>query len=618
MTKPLPSTAPHLGDFRTDRRMLLLTALALPVGAISALVAKALLWLIAVITNGVFFHRYSPALPSLAHQPLGPWVVAVPVVGALVIGLMARYGSEKIRGHGIPEALEAILLGRSRISPKVAVLKPISSAISIGTGGPFGAEGPIIMTGGAFGSLLAQLFHLTAAERKTLLVAGAAGGMAAVFATPVAATLLAVELLLFEWRPRSFIPVAFSAVVASALRVPLLGAGPIFPVPGHAAPGAGTLLAAAGVGLLVGFGSALLTWIVYFFEDLFARLPVHWMWWPAIGAVFVGIGGWIDPRVLGVGYELIGGMLHGHILGAALLGLVIGKALVWAVALGSGTSGGVLAPLLIIGGALGALCSPWLPVGDAGLWAMVGMAAMMTGAMGAPLTGLFFVLELTHDFNALPSLLCGSVAALAVTVLVLRRSILTEKLARRGQHLTREYAVDPFELMRVGEVMDETPPVIPASLPLGELAARLAAHDPSIDRHQGVLLTDADGGLAGILTRGDVVRALGRVPAPGQTLTALDAAGAIGEGVRVAYPDETLHDVMGRLLRHGIGRLPVVSRGDARRIVGYLGRADILAARTGSYEEEELRERSFGGAPAASRGLTAGRTAGPRSPAGAR
>ncbi len=304
-----------------------------------------MLWLIAVITNAIFFHRYATELPSLAHQPLGAWVIVVPVVGALIIGLMARYGSEKIRGHGIPEALEAILLGRSRLSLKVAVLKPISSAVSIGTGGPFGAEGPIIMTGGACGSLLAQLFHLTAAERKTLLVAGAAGGMAAVFATPVAATLLAVELLLFEWRPRSFIPVALSALVASVLRVPLLGAGPIFPVAGHAPLGASALVAALGVGLLVGLGSALLTWVVYFFEDLFARLPIHWMWWPAIGAVFVGVGGWLDPRVLGVGYELIGGLLRGDILGLALLGLIIGKGLVWSVALGSGTSGGVLAPL---------------------------------------------------------------------------------------------------------------------------------------------------------------------------------------------------------------------------------------------------------------------------------
>jgi CIC family chloride channel protein len=583
MSKSVPSSALHLSDFRTDRRMLLLVALALPIGIISALVAKALLWLIAVITNAVFFQRYSPVLPSLAHNHLGPWVIVAPVAGALIIGLMARYGSEKIRGHGIPEALEAILLGRSRISPKVAVLKPISSAISIGTGGPFGAEGPIIMTGGAFGSLVAQLVHLTAAERKTLLVAGAAGGMAAVFATPVAATLLAVELLLFEWRPRSFIPVALSAVTAAALRVPLLGAGPIFPVTGHTPPTGATLVAAVGVGLLVGFASALLTWVVYFFEDLFAKLPIHWMWWPAIGAVFVGGGGWLDPRVLGVGYELVGGLLRGDILGAALLGLIVGKALVWAVALGSGTSGGVLAPLLIIGGALGAMCSHWLPVGDTALWAMVGMAAMMTGAMGAPLTGLFFVLELTHDINALPALLGGSVASLAVTVLVLRRSILTEKLARRGQHLTREYAVDPFELARVGEVMDETPPVIPASLPLDELATRMAAHDPG-----------TDGGLVGILTRGDVVRALGRVPEPGRTFTALDAAGAVGASVCVGYADETLHTVMGRLLRHGIGRLPVVSRDDARRIVGYLGRADILTARTRSYQEEEVRERAFG------------------------
>ncbi len=596
MTPPA-SAHPPLGDFRADRRMLLLAFLAVPVGGLSAFVAKALLWLIAVLTNLVFFGRYAPVLTSLQGNHLGAWVVAAPVLGALVIGLMARYGSEKIRGHGIPEALEAILLGRSRISPKVAVLKPISSAISIGTGGPFGAEGPIIMTGGAFGSLLAQFIHLTAAERKTLLVAGAAGGMAAVFATPVAATLLAVELLLFEWRPRSFIPVAVSALVASVLRIPLLGAGPIFPVAGHAPLGGQALLAAAGVGLLVGFGSAALTWVVYFFEDLFGRLPIHWMWWPAIGAVFVGLGGWLDARVLGVGYELIGGMLRGEIVGAALLGLIVGKGLVWAVALGSGTSGGVLAPLLIIGGAMGALCGHFLPGGDAGLWAMVGMAAMMTGAMGAPLTGLFFVLELTHDLNALPALLGGCVASQAVTVLLLKRSILTEKLARRGQHLTREYAVDPFELARVGEVMDTSPAMIPASLPLDELAARMAAHDPVIDRHQGVLLTDADGKLAGILTRGDVVRALSQTATAGHLRTVLDAAGATGDEVHVSFADETVHAVVGRLLRQGIGRCPVVARADQQQIIGYLGRANILCARMRFYEEEEVRERSFATPP---------------------
>ena len=266
---------------------------------------------------------------------------------------MARYGSEKIRGHGIPEALEAILLGRSLVEPKVALLKPISSAISIGTGGPFGAEGPIIMTGGACGSIIAQFFHLTAAERKTLLVAGAAGGMAAVFSTPIAATLLAVELLLFEWRPRSFIPVAVASVVAALLRVPLLGSGPIFPVPPHPALGAGAILWAVAIGILAGFGSGLLTLLVYFCEDLFLKLPLHWMWWPALGALFVGLGGWLDPRVLGVGYHLIDGLLNGRILGATIVSLLCLKALVWSVSLGSGTSGGVLAPLLIIGGALG-------------------------------------------------------------------------------------------------------------------------------------------------------------------------------------------------------------------------------------------------------------------------
>ncbi len=365
-----PKTADHettvedeLSDFSTNRRVLLLSAMALVIGAISSFVACALIWLIAAITNMAFYHRLSaaPAIPQ-GHQ-LGYWVVLVPVAGALIIGLMARFGSEKIRGHGIPEALEAILLGRSLISPKVAILKPLSSAISIGTGGPFGAEGPIIMTGGAFGSIFAQQFHLSAAERKTLLVAGAAAGMSAVFATPVAAVLLAVELLLFEWKPRSFIPVTVAAIIASVLRVPLLGAGPIFLVTPHA-PVTGTELAlAAGLGVLAGFGSGLLTMLVYAFEDLFQKLPLHWMWWPAIGAVFVGVGGIIEPRVLGVGYDTIHSLLRGEMIGAMVIGLLVAKALVWSIALGSGTSGGVLAPLLIMGGALGALVGSWIRPG---------------------------------------------------------------------------------------------------------------------------------------------------------------------------------------------------------------------------------------------------------------
>src|SRR5512132_1973501 len=382
--------------------------------------------------------------------------------------------------------MEAILFGRSRMEPKIAVLKPLSSAISIGTGGPFGAEGPIIMTGGAVGSLFAQMFHLSPAERKTLLVAGAAGGMSAIFAAPVAAVLLAVELLLFEWKPRSFIPVAIAAATAGALRIPLMGAGPIFPVTAHAALGTEGLILALVVGIVAGLASGVLTTLVYAFEDLFTKLPIHWMWWPAIGGLFVGIGGYIDPRVLGVGYDTIHALLRGELIGPVVAGLLIGKALVWSISLGSGTSGGVLAPLLIMGGALGALEARWIPIGDPGLWAMISMAAMMGGTMRSPLTAMVFTLELTHDLNLLPGLLVGCIAAHAVTVLALRRSILTEKVARRGFHVMREYSVDPLTMVRVGEVMDKIAPTVHSAMPVMELSDRIAKRDPQVTRHQAL------------------------------------------------------------------------------------------------------------------------------------
>ncbi|HWA24301.1 MAG TPA: chloride channel protein [Lacunisphaera sp.] len=584
-----PATAPahdSLADFSTNRRVLLLCALAGPIGLIGAFVAKALLWLIAVFTNAAFFLRFSAEPVILQGRHFGWWGVVVPVIGGLIIGLMARYGSEKIRGHGIPEALEAILLGRSLINPRVAILKPVSSAVSIGTGGPFGAEGPIIMTGGAFGSMFAQLFHLTAAERKTLLVAGAAAGMSAVFATPIAAVLLAVELLLFEWKPRSFIPVATAAIVASLARVPLLGAGPLFPVVPHAFLGAPALGLALLVGVGAGFGSGALTSLVYGCEDLFARLPIHWMWWPAIGGLVVGLGGLVDPRVLGVGYETIHALMRGDLTGMALAGLLLAKGLVWALALGSGTSGGVLAPLLMIGGALGAGIGLLAGAGDPGLWAMVGMAAMMGGTMRSPLTGMIFILELTHDFNALPALTVGSVAALCVTVLLLRRSILTEKLARRGQHIAREYSVDVFQLTRVGDVMDRNPPLVDANTPVAVLAERIASGRGPETRRQATLIVDQAGRLAGIITRGDLMAAM-------QTGSARRATVAEAGTTRVSvtHADTTLHDALALMLKSKIGRLPVVDRKDPGRIVGYLGRADILAARMHLHREEETRER---------------------------
>ena len=590
MSTPVPAK-PHtdrLADFTRDTRILILALMACAIGAVSAIIAYILVKLIALVTNIAFYQQFSFADSAPASSSLGAWIILVPAIGGLIIGAMARYGSERIRGHGIPEAIEAILIGRSRMSPKVALLKPLSSAISIGTGGPFGAEGPIIMTGGAFGSLFAQLFHLSAAERKTLLVAGAAGGMAAIFAAPVASVLLAIELLLFEWRPRSFIPVAISAVVASVMRVPLLGEGPIFAVPFHGELAAGTIGIATAIGIAAGIGSVVLTMLVYSFEDLFLRLPFHWMWWPAIGGLAVGIGGLIDPRVLGVGYGVIHDLLLGQNLGGLLLSLLIVKALVWAIALGSGTSGGVLAPLLIIGGALGAIEARWLSLGDPALWAMVSMAAMMGGTMRSPLTAMMFALELTHDFNVLPALLVGCVAAHGVTVLLMRRSILTEKVARRGYHLTREYSVDPFTLVRVGEIMDADLLSIPATLSVAELSTRIARGDPAVTRHQALPIVDEQDHLVGIITRGDVLRALGQNP-DGDT-TVLEAGSS---RLVVTYPDVLVDDALTTMLRNNIGRLPVVSRENSSQLVGYLGRATILAARLRKLDEEQVREAGW-------------------------
>ena len=587
MTETADHVEDRLADFTRDRRILLLSLMAIVVGVLSAITAKALVWLIAVITNLTFYQRFSSDFISPTNHHLGIFVIFAPVVGGLIIGLMARYGSEKIRGHGIPEALEAILFGRSRMSLKVAVLKPLSSAISIGSGGPFGAEGPIIMTGGALGSLFAQLFHLSAAERKTLLVAGAAGGMSAIFNAPVAAVLLAVELLLFEWRPRSFIPVAIASAVAAMVRVPLLGSGAIFPVTTHAPLGAEGLMIALAVGIAAGVASGLLTALVYFCEDVFTKLPIHWMWWPAIGGLFVGFGGWLDPRVLGVGYDTIHALLKGELIGPLVIGLLIGKALVWSISLGSGTSGGVLAPLLIMGGALGAIEGRFITLGDPGLWAMISMAAMMGGTMRSPLTAMIFTLELTHDLNLLPGLLVACIAAHALTVLWLRRSILTEKVARRGFHVTREYSVDPLAVLRVGEVMDRNPPTVPAQMKVSELSDLIANGNPELSHRQGTLIADEADNLAGIITRGDLIRAIEKNP---NGCTVLEAG---SRHLIVTFADEVLHDAVTRMVHHDIGRLPVVRRDNPQKIVGYLGRASIMTARLRRHEEEHHREAGW-------------------------
>jgi H+/Cl- antiporter ClcA/CBS domain-containing protein len=561
--------------------------MAMVIGVIGAFVAYALVWLIGTVTNLIWYHRYSSALVSPADSTLGIVGVIVPVIGGLVIGLMARYGSDKIRGHGIPEALEAILIGRSRMSLKVAVLKPLSSAIAIGTGGPFGAEGPIIMTGGAFGSLFAQGFHLSASERKTLLVAGAAAGMAAIFATPIAAVLLAVELLLFEWKPRSFIPVALAAIVAGACRTPLLGRGPLFPMVPHAWASWEILAAAAAVGIAAGAASSIATWLVYLCEDGFAKLPFDPMWWPAIGGLAVGLGGLLEPRALGVGYDTIGALLQGHIAGATVVTLLIVKALIWAIALGSGTSGGVLAPLLIMGGALGAIESSWIPVGDASLWAAVGMASMLGGTMRSPLTAAMFLLELTHDLSIVPAVFLACVVAHGFTVLVMRRSILTEKVARRGYHIAREYTVSPLVRFRVAEVMEREVPTIPATMPADALLRRLANDDPVLAAHHAWPIVDDTGALVGIITRRDLLAALDRDDS--DTLSVLDVGTT---PAIVTYADNLLEEAVETMLARRVSRLLVVDRAQPNRMIGLLEWKGLARAWQRATEEERIRESS--------------------------
>jgi len=584
-----------LGDFTTSRRVLPISGLAVVIGIFAAYVAAALLKLIGLFTNLFFFQRIDTSLASPAGHHLGPFVVLVPVAGALLIGVIARYGSERIRGHGIPEAIEAILINGSRVEPRVALLKPLSSAISIGSGGPFGAEGPIIMTGGAFGSLIAQFFHLTASERKTLLVAGAAAGMSATFAAPVASVLLAVELLLFEWKPRSAIPVALASVSAAVVRRHILGFGPLFPVPVHSADiGAFGVFGCVIVGLLAGGLSALLTGAVYASEDAFQRLPIHWMWWPAIGGLVIGIGGLFFPQALGVGYDVIAGLLQDSMPLRIIVGVLIVKSAIWAISLGSGTSGGVLAPLLMIGGALGGVEARFLPYEGAGFWPLVSMGAVLGGTMRSPLTAIIFALELTHDINILLPLLVAGMVAHGFTVLTLRRSILTEKVSRRGYHLSREYSIDPLEIMFVREVARTGVVALPADVTIdrvvGEVRLRAggnAERSANVGQHDQRLfpVIDANRRLVGVVTRRRLKEWLdGGDPRPLEELMKRQPV--------VAYENEPLRVVVFRMAETGLTRLPVVT-GDGT-LVGLVALTDLLTARARILEADRRRERVLG------------------------
>ncbi|EKF73019.1 chloride channel [Alcanivorax hongdengensis A-11-3] len=572
------------------RRLLWLCVLAAVLGLFAAPVAFCLINLIHFFT-GVFFHgSFSFDSASPVDNSLGVWVIFIPVAGGLIVGLMARWGAAAIRGHGIPEAMEKVLLDDSRIPARITLLKPLSSAISIGSGGPFGAEGPIIATGGALGSLLGQILHITAQERKILLAAGAAAGMAAVFSAPLSAVLLAVELLLFEFRGRSLLPVVISTVVATVCRYGLLGTDPVFAMTTIAMPGAGAMLFYAILGIIIGVLSVLVTRLLYRIEDAFETLPLHWMWWPALGGLAVGVVGYWVPQTMGVGYDLIRDIINGRLAFEALLLLGIAKWISWSIALGSGTSGGTLAPLFIIGGSLGAVLGmaadalfPGLGI-NIGLAGLVGMAAMFSGASRALLTAIVFALEVTREPDGVLPLMAGCGLAWLVSSAFMRTTIMTEKISRRGVRVPDEYAADPLEQVSVGQVCTTDVITINGDQKVAGVREWLAS-DVSSTHHQGFPLIGPNQTLRGVVTRRDIWR------------LDVDGAAPIAELVRrppvTTTPQASLRQAADKMVREGVGRLIVVNERESDRVVGIITRSDIIKSRSPFLESREERSRSI-------------------------
>lgn len=575
-------------------RMILLSLLATVIGIVAGFIAYALLALIGLISNLIFFQRIATEIPDLQTHNLGVLVIIIPAVGGLIIGLMAKYGTSKIRGHGIPEAMESVLVNRSRISPRVAIFKPISAAIAIGTGGPFGAEGPIIQTGGALGSLIGQIIHVTAAERKVLLACGAAAGMAATFSTPIAAVILAIELLLFEFKPRSFIPLVISSTMATAVHLVLLGRGPMFIVNRLDFNIPAALPYYLILGIIAGVFAVGFSKLLYWVEDLFERLPLDSMYWPALGGLALGVIGFFFPRVLGVGYENISAILNNQLPLQVLFVILIFKSLALYVTLGSGTSGGLLAPMFMVGAALGAvfaiLINSWVPGANLspGAFALVAMAAVFGAASRATFAFIIFAFEITRDYNAILPLMLVSVIADLIALRLMRNSIMTEKLTRRGLRIPQEYEADILKQITVAEVMDKNPATVPASMPLSELADHIAKGTPQFTRRQGLPILDEAGRLVGIITRGDVLKRLEE--SADRHLTVLDAG---SDSLIATYPDELVHDAVTKMLQNDIGRLVVVSRDDPKTLIGYLGRGAVLEARLHRLREESEREQGW-------------------------
>lgn len=581
-----------LGDFTTPVSILKLIPVTILVGAVGAFVALVLVWMIGFLTNALYYGKISFLLVSPRDNTLGWLSVAIPVAGGIVVGLMARYGSERIRGHGIPEAMETILVGGSKVEPRLTILKPLSSAVSIGTGGPFGAEGPIILTGGALGSVIAQFMKLSAIDRRCLLVAGAAAGMSGIFGTPVAAVLLGVELLLFEWKPRSMVLAAIASAVADALRHWFVLKGwmhpePLFPVPVATMGGPlKGLLDAAVMGVAGGICAWVLTKAVYGAEDAFKKLPIHWVWWPAIGGLIIGIGGMIEPRSLGVGYDTIADELAGTLGIGTLVAVFTVKLVIWAIGLGSGTSGGILAPILMMGAAIGGLLGIVMPGGTPADWAVLGMAGALSGVTRSPFTSLVFAVELTHDTDLFLPLLVTCAIAHLISVLILKRSILTEKVARRGFHVLREYTVDALDVVFAREVMVTAVLTLSPEATICEAKRLLKAS--SHMRHQRLLpVVDKQNRLLGVVPWQDVTER----DAPGTDASRVEDI--MRKQVVVAYPGESLRDIAWKMATHEVGVLPVVSEGVTGTLIGLITQFNLLTAHERLLQEERKREQIF-------------------------
>lgn len=566
-----------------DLRVVWLSALGVLLGLLAALIAKVLMALIALVTNISFYGHVSFSNQGPAYNHLGWLVVVVPVVGGIIVGIMARYGSAAIRGHGIPEAMEKVLFDESRIPVRLTFLKPLSAAVAIGSGGPFGAEGPIIATGGALGSFFGQVLKVSAQERKTLLAAGAAAGMSATFASPVSAVLLAIELLLFEYRLRSMVPVAMASAAACGARMIIMGTAPAFAMPLVAAPGGGALAVYIAMGVIVGLASMLVTRLVYGIEDAFEKLPIHWMWWPALGGIAVGVIGYFSPHTMGVGYDNIDRILSGSLGGQAVVIFCILKLISWAVSLGTGTSGGTLAPLFTIGGGLGSAIGAFvawvLPSAgvDVRVAALVGMAAMFAGASRALLASVVFAFETTRQPLGLLPLLGGCTAAYLVSAMTMRHSIMTEKIARRGARVVAEYTADFLEQVTVAEVAAAPVVFLRADDTLEHVRAWMK-HDETGAAHHGFPVVDADDRVVGVVTRRDLVDG----PAEGTVRSRVKRPPV------VAYDDSSLREAADHMAREGVGRLPVVSRDDPARVIGMLTRSDIIEAHVRRLKAERV------------------------------